>query len=163
MMEVSLVLSARQLHHGQNHLFSDSKISSFKNFDKEQIIVGDSGIASMCNVSFLAEKQKHWSQEMLIPMVFEIKSLATTEVPFSSSTTNCSTTATSWWELKLNSALWDSEILQGRGHINLGMLDLDFTLMVVVIDFKTGDKDNGSGTIFQGGGKALSACKMIFA
>lgn len=50
-----------------------------------------------------------------------------------------------------------------RGHINLGLLDLDFTLMVRVIDFKTGDKDIGSGTIFQGGGKTLSACKMIFA
>ena len=34
MMEIPLVLSVRQLHNGQNHL-SDSKISGFKNSEKE--------------------------------------------------------------------------------------------------------------------------------
>ena len=95
MMEVSLVLSVRQLHNGQNHLFSDSKISGFKNLEREELIFGDNGIVSMSNFSSLAEKQKHWLQEILILMVFEIKSLATTEVPFSSSMTNCSTSAAS--------------------------------------------------------------------
>ena len=88
MMEVSLVLSVRQLHDGQNHLFSDSKISGFKNLEREELIFGDSGIVSMSNFSSLAEKQKHWLQEILILMVFEIKSLAATEKPFSSSMTN---------------------------------------------------------------------------
>ena len=59
MMEVSLVLSVRQLHDGQNHLFSDSKISGFKNLEREELIFGGNGIVSMSNFSSLAEKQKH--------------------------------------------------------------------------------------------------------
>ena len=59
MMEVSLVLSVRQLHDGQNHLFSDSKISGFKNLEREELIFGDNGIVSMSNLSSLVEKQKH--------------------------------------------------------------------------------------------------------
>ena len=43
-------------------------------------------------------------------MVFEIKSLAATEVPFSPSMTNCSSPAASYWELKLNGAWRDSEM-----------------------------------------------------
>ena len=95
MMEVSLVLSVRQLHDGQNHLLSDSKISGFKNLKKEELIFGDNEIVRMSIFSSLAEKQKHWLHETLIPMVFEIKSLAATEVPFRSSMTNCSTSAAS--------------------------------------------------------------------
>ena len=76
MMEVSLVLSVRQLHDAQNHLLSDSKISGFKNLEKEELIFGDNAIARMSNFSSLAEKQKHWLHETLILMVFEIKSLA---------------------------------------------------------------------------------------
>ena len=37
MMEVSLVLSVRQLHNGQNHLLSDSKIPGFQKFGKGRI------------------------------------------------------------------------------------------------------------------------------
>ena len=59
MMEVSLVLSVRQLHDGQNHLLSGCKISGFKNLEKEELIFGDNGIVSMSNFSSLAEKQKH--------------------------------------------------------------------------------------------------------
>ena len=59
MMEVSLVLSVRQLHDGQNHLFSDSKISGFKNLEREELIFGEDGIFSICNFCSLAEKQKH--------------------------------------------------------------------------------------------------------
>ena len=59
MMVVSLVLSVRQLQDGQNHLFSDSKISSFKNLEREELIFGDNEITSNSNVSSLAEKQKH--------------------------------------------------------------------------------------------------------
>ena len=44
MMEVSLVLAVRQLHDGQNHLLSESKISGFKNLEKEEPILGDNGI-----------------------------------------------------------------------------------------------------------------------
>ena len=59
MMEVSLVLSVRELHDRQNHLLSDSKISGSKNLEKEELIFGDNGIVSMSNFSSLAEKQKH--------------------------------------------------------------------------------------------------------
>ena len=59
MMEVSLVLSFRQLHGGQNHLFSDSKISGYKNFEREELIFGDNKIVSKSGVSSLAGKQKH--------------------------------------------------------------------------------------------------------
>ena len=71
MMEVSVVLSVRQLHDGQNHLLSASKISEFKNLEKEGLKLGDNGIVRMSNFSSLAEKQKH-----LILMVFKITSLA---------------------------------------------------------------------------------------
>ena len=37
MMEVSLVLSVRQLHDGQNHSLSDSKTSGFKRLEKEYL------------------------------------------------------------------------------------------------------------------------------
>ena len=62
MMDVSLVLSVRQLHDGQNHLLSESKISSFKNLEKEELIFGDNGIVRMSNFSSLAEKHKYWFQ-----------------------------------------------------------------------------------------------------
>ena len=58
MMKVSLVLSVRQLHDEQNHLFSDSKILRFKRLQREELIFGDNGIVSMSNFSSLAEKQK---------------------------------------------------------------------------------------------------------
>ena len=102
MMKVSLGLSIRQLHDGQNHLLSESKISGFKNLEKEELIFGDNGIVKMSNFSFLAEKQKHCLHETLILILFEIKSLAAVEVPFSSSMTNCSTSGASYSELKLN-------------------------------------------------------------
>ena len=95
MMEVSLVLSVRQLHDGQIHLLSDSKILGFKNLEKEKLMFRDNGIVRMSNFFSLAEKQKHWLHEILILMVFEIESLAATEVPFSSSMINCSASAAS--------------------------------------------------------------------
>ena len=80
MMDVSLVLSVRQLHDAQNHLLSESKISGFKNLEKEDLILGDNVVVRMSNFSSLAEKQKHLLHETLILMVFEIKSMAATEV-----------------------------------------------------------------------------------
>ena len=104
MMEVSLVLSVRQLHDGKNHLLSEPKISGFKDLEKEEPILGDNGIVRMSNLSSLAEKQMHWLHKTIILMVFEIKSLAAIEVRFSSSMTHCSTSAASCSELKLNGA-----------------------------------------------------------
>ena len=86
-MEVSLVHSVIHLLDGQNHLFSDSKISGFKILEREELISGGKGIVSISNFSFLVEKQKHWLQEALILIAFEIKSQAATEVSFFSSMT----------------------------------------------------------------------------
>ena len=58
-MQVSLVLSVSQLHDGKNHLFSESKISGFKNLEREELIFAGNGIASISDFSSLAEKQKH--------------------------------------------------------------------------------------------------------
>ena len=68
MMEVSLVLSLRQLHDEQNHLFSDCKVSGVKNLEREELIFGNNGIVSMSNVFSVAKK--HWLQETLILTVF---------------------------------------------------------------------------------------------
>ena len=47
---------------------------------------------------------------------------------------------------------------------SIGLLDLDFIFMFRVIDFKSGDKNDGSdGTLFQIDGKTFSACKITFA
>ena len=72
MMEVSLVLSSRQLHDGQNHLF-DSNISGFKILEKEELIFRDNGIVRMSNFSSLPEKHKYWLHQILILIVFEMK------------------------------------------------------------------------------------------
>ena len=167
MMEVSLVLSARQLHSGQSHLLSDSSISGPKYLERKELIFGDNGIVSMSNFSSLTGKQKHWLQEILILMVFEFKSLAATEVPFSSSLTNCSTSTASCWKLKLNGAWWDCEILWERAHKKFDgstpFLHLDFIFVSRVIDFWSGDKDDDSdNTLVQSDGKALSTCRIAF-
>ena len=167
-MEVPLALSVRQLHDWQNYVNSDSMILGFKNLEKEELTFQDNGIVRMSNFFSLEKKQKHCLQETLILMVFEMKSLAGTEVPLSSSMTNCSTSAASWWELKLNGAWRDSDILRVRAHKNFdestGLLDLDFIFMFRVIALRTGDKDGDSdGTLFQSDGKTLSVCRMVFA
>ena len=130
MMEASLVLSIRQLQYGQNHLFFDFKISGFKNLEREELIFGDDRIVSTSNFSCLAEKQKHWLQEILILMVLEINPLAATEVPLSSLMTNCSTSAASFWEFKLNGTWRDSEILRETVHEKFngstGLIEWDF-------------------------------------
>ena len=100
-------------------------------------------------------------------MVFGIKSPAATEVPFSSSMTNCSTSAASFWEFKLNGAWRDSDILQVRAHKkvdgSIALLDLDFMFIFRVIDFKSGDKDDDpDGILIQNNGKTLSACSIAF-
>ena len=164
MMEVSLVLSVSRLHNEQNHLFSNSKISSFKSLERQELKFGRNGIVSMPYVSFLAEKQRYWLQETLILMVFEINLLATTAILFSSSVTNCSTPVVSRWELKLNGAWGNSEILWVRAHKKFDgstdLLDLNFIFMFRVVDYRTGEKDHG--TLFQSDGKIFIACRIGF-
>ena len=167
MIQVSLALSIRQLQDGQNYLLSNSKISGFKNLEKRRIFAGN-GIVSMSKFYSLTGKQMHWLQEILILMVDEIKSLAATEVPFSSSMTNCSTSRASYCELKLDGAWWDSEILQVRANKKFdgstGLLDLDyFIFMLRVIDLRSRNKDGDSdGALFQSDGKTLRVYRMAF-
>ena len=71
MMEVSLVLSVRQLHDGQNHSLSDSKTSGFKRLEKEYLET--MGLLE-CLIFPLWQRNKHWLHVTLILMVFEIKS-----------------------------------------------------------------------------------------
>ena len=63
-------------------------------------------------------------------MVFDIKSVAASEVPFSPSMRNCSTSAGSCLELKLNGAWQDYEMLgvwaHKKFHESTGLLDVDF-------------------------------------
>ena len=58
MMEVSLVLSVRQLHDGQNHLLSDSNISGFKKLENKELILGDNGIARMSMTFSLWQRKR---------------------------------------------------------------------------------------------------------
>ena len=72
----------------------------------------------------------------------------------------CDTSAASCWELKLNGAWCDSEILVMRAYTKLdgstGLLDLDFIFMFRVIDLKSGDKnDDSDGTLFQSNGHSV--------
>ena len=144
------------------------KSQALKIWKKEELIFGDNGIVSMSNISSLAEKQKHWLQETLILMVFEIKSLAATEVPFSSSMKNCSTSAASCWELKLN-GVWQDWVLASGDPLkefdaSSGLLDLDFIFVFRVIDSRSWDKnDDSDGTLFQSDGKTLIVHRMAFA
>ena len=72
--------------------------------EKRRINIAGNGIVSMSYFYSLTGRQMHRLQEILILMVYEIKSLAATEIPFSSSMTNCSTSAASYCELKLDGA-----------------------------------------------------------
>ena len=51
MVEVSLVLSVKQLQNGENHLFPGSKISGFKNLKKEELM--ETMELFVCSISFL--------------------------------------------------------------------------------------------------------------
>ena len=136
--------------------------------EKQELIFGYNGIVSMSNFSTLAEKQKPWLQETLILTVFEIKSLAATEVPFSSSMAKCNTLTVSCWALKLNGAWQDFDILRVMAHKKIdgstALLDLDFIFMFRVIDFRNEDQNSDSdSTLFQSDCKILCVCRMTFA
>ena len=50
-MQVSLVLSERRLHEGQNHLFCDDKISGFRNWFIEVCMSVDTGRVTISRFS----------------------------------------------------------------------------------------------------------------
>ena len=103
-MQVSLVLSERRLHEGQNHLFCDDKISGFRNWFIEVCMSIDNGRVTISRFSSDAEEQKQVLQETVIFCVLQIKWLAA-NIPFTSSKTTCSISATSCWVLKSKGTL----------------------------------------------------------
>ena len=62
-MQVSLVLSQRRLHDGQNHLFCDVKSSSFKNWFMEVWMSAETGRVA---ISRFSSEQKQAIQEAVI-------------------------------------------------------------------------------------------------
>ena len=57
-MQVSLVLSQRRLHDGQNHLFCDVKISGFKNWFIEVWMSAETGRVTISRFSSDTDEQK---------------------------------------------------------------------------------------------------------
>ena len=99
-MQVSLVLSERRLHEGQNHLFCDDKICSFINWFIEVCMSVDTGRVTISKFSSDTEEQKQVLQETVIFCMLQIKWLAANDIPFTSSKTTGSISATSCWVLK---------------------------------------------------------------
>ena len=62
-MQVSLVLSERRLHEGQNHLFCDDKISGFRDWFIEVWMSTDTGWATISRFSSETDEQKQVLQE----------------------------------------------------------------------------------------------------
>ena len=80
---MSLVLSERTLHEGENHLFYHDKISGLRNWLTEVWMSADTGWVSTSRFSSDTEEQKQVLQETVIFCVLEIKWLAANDTPFS--------------------------------------------------------------------------------
>ena len=95
---ISLLLSERALHEGQNHLFPNDKISEIRNWEvcMPVDICGD----SISRFSSETEEHRQVLQDTVVLNVLEIKLLAANDTPLSSSKSTCSISATSCWELK---------------------------------------------------------------
>ena len=65
-MQVSLMLSERRLHEGQNHLFCDDKISGFRNWFIGVCMSADTGRVTISRFSSDTEEQKQVLQETVI-------------------------------------------------------------------------------------------------
>ena len=65
-IQVSLVLSERALHEGQNHLLCDDKISGFRNWLIEAWMSADTGRVKISRFCSDSEKQKQVLQETVI-------------------------------------------------------------------------------------------------
>ena len=87
MTHVSLVLSERVLHEGQNHLFSDDKISGLRNCLREVCMPVDTCRGSISRFSSETEEHRQVLQDTVVLSVLEIKLLAANDTPLSSSKT----------------------------------------------------------------------------
>ena len=118
-MQVSLELSQRRLHDGQNHLLCDVKISDFKNWFIEVWMSAETGRGTISRFSCDTDEQKQILQETGIFCVLQIRWLAATDMPFSSSKTTCSVSTTSCWVLKLKGTLLMMDSLRFKAHKKL--------------------------------------------
>ena len=167
-MQVSLVLSERRLHEGQNHLFCDDKISGFRNWFIEVCLSVDPGRVTISRFSSDTEEQKQVLQETVIFCVLQIKWLAANDIPFTSSKTTCSISATSCWVLKSKGTPLIMDSLRFKAHKKLdgstGLVEFFFTAMLRLIACNIGDRVfDSEGTLLQRLGTTLKICKMEFA
>ena len=166
MIQVSLVLSHRALHEGQNHLLCDDKISGFRNWLIEAWMSADTGRVKISRFCSDSEKQKQVLQETVIFCVLEINWLAARDTPFSSSKTTCNISATSCWVLKSKGTPLKLDSLGFKAHKKLdgstGLFEFFFMAMLrlMAIDDKVFDSE---GTLFQRVGITLKICKMELA
>ena len=114
------------------------------------------------------DEQKQVLQETVIFCVLQIRWLAAIDMPFSSSKTTCSISATSCWVLKLKGTPLMMDSLRFKAHKKLdgstGLVEFFFTAMLRLIARNIGDKVfDSEGTLFQGLGTTLKTCKMEFA
>ena len=159
-MQVSLVLSARRLHEGQNHLFCDDKISGFRYWFIEVCISVDTGRVTISRFSSDTEEQKQVLQETVIFCVLQIKWLAANDIPSTSSKTTCSISATSCWVLKSKGTALIMDSLRFKAHKKLdgstALVEFFFTAMLRLIACNIGDRVfDSEGTLLQRLGKTL--------
>ena len=162
------MLSQRRLHDGQNHLFYDVKISSFKKWFVEVWMSAETGRVTISRFSSDTDEQKQVLQETVIFCVLQIRWLAAIDMPFSSSKTTWSISATSCWVLKLKGTPLMMDSLRFKAHKKLdgstGLVEFFFTAMLRLIARNIGDKVfDSEGTLFQRFGTTLKTCKMEFA
>ena len=153
---------------GKTILFLDVKISGFKNWFIEVWMSAETGRVTISRFSSDTDEQKQVLQETVIFCVLQIRWLAAIDMPFSSSKTTCSISATSCWVLKLKGTPLMMDSLRFKAHKKLdgstGLVEFFFTAMLRLIARNIGDKVfDSEGTLFQRLGTTLKTCKMEFA
>ena len=100
--------------------------------------------------------------------MLQIRLVAAIDMPFSSSKTTCSISATSCWVLKLKDTPLKMDSLRFKAHKKLdgstGLVEFFFTAMLRLIAHNIGNKVfDSEGTLFQRLGTILKTCKVEFA
>ena len=98
--------------------------------------------------------------------VLQIKWLAANDIPFSSSKTTGSISATYCWVLKSKDTLMDSLRFKASKKLDgsTGLVEFFFIAMWRLIAHNIGDKVfDSEGNLFQRLGKTLKICKIEFA
>ena len=112
--------------------------------------------------------KKQVLQETVIFCVLQIKWLATNDIPFTSSKTTCSISATSCWVLKSKATPLMMYSLRFKADkkldVSTGLVEFLLTAMLRLIACNIGNRVfDSEGTLFQRLGTTLKICKMEFA